>query len=109
MDVQQVANLFLIFVLIAAALALIIGFFVSLKTRNHKKGFLGTLIASFVFLIVIVSWYDKASSTVFMGTLPWILNVVAVLLVLPIYLIIIYFIFKKITKSKIAKDEKISS
>ena len=109
MDVQQVANLFLIFVLIAAALALIIGLFISLKTRSHKKGFLGTLIASFVFLIAIVSWYDKASSTVFMGTLPWVLNVVAVLLVLPIYLIIVYFIFKKITKSKIANDEKISS
>ncbi|QJX80424.1 hypothetical protein [Priestia megaterium] len=109
MDVQQVANLFLTFVLVAAVLALIIGLFVSLKTCSHKKGFLGTLIASFVFLIVIVSWYDKASSNVFMGTMPWILNVVAVVLVLPIYLLIIYFIFKKIVKGKIAKNEKISS
>jgi len=108
MDVQQVANLFLIFVLLASVLALIIGLFVSLKTCNYKKGFLGTLIASLVFLIVIVSWYEKASSNVFMGTIPWILNVVAVILVLPIYLIIIYFILRKITKGKMSKNEKIS-
>jgi phosphotransferase system glucose/maltose/N-acetylglucosamine-specific IIC component len=108
-DVQKIANLFLIFVLVAAVLALIIGLFVSIRTSNHKKGFFGTLIASLVFLIGIVSWYDKASSNVFMGTLPWILNVVAVILVWPIYLIIIYFVFKKITKDKITKNEKISS
>ena len=108
-DVQKIANLFLIFVLVAAMLALIIGVFVSLKTNNHKKGFISTLIASLVFLIGIVSWYNKASSNVFMGTIPWILNVVAVILVLPIYLIIIYFSFKKLTIGKKAKNEKINS
>lgn len=108
MDVQTIANLFLIFVIIAAVASLLIGLFITFRKESYKKGFIGTLISSIVCLIIIVSWYEKASSKVFMGTIPWILNVIAVTVILPIYLLIIYFVFKKITSRKKGKDEKIS-
>ena len=104
MDVQKVANLFLIFVLIAAGISLIIGFVVAVRSTNYKKGYISTFISSVVFLILIVSWYDKASSNVFMGTIPWILNVISVIIVLPLYLLIARFIFKKVTKGQKGKD-----
>ncbi|MCM3195489.1 uncharacterized membrane-anchored protein YhcB (DUF1043 family) [Priestia megaterium] len=107
MDVQKVANLFLIFVLIAAGISLVIGFIIAVRTTNYKKGYISTFISSVVFLILIVSWYDKASSNVFMGTIPWVLNVIAVIIVLPLYVLIARFIFKKVTKGQKETKEKI--
>ncbi|WP_423145365.1 hypothetical protein [Priestia sp. 40] len=108
MDVQKVANLFLIFVLIAAGISLVIGFVIAVRSTNYKKGYISTFISSVVFLLLIVSWYDKASSNVFMGTIPWVLNVIAVILVLPLYLLCARFIFKKVTKGQKGTNEKIS-
>ncbi|WP_394221667.1 hypothetical protein [Priestia aryabhattai] len=107
MDVQKVANLFLIFVLIAAGISLIIGFVVAVRSTNYKKGYISTFISSVFFLILIVSWYDKASSNVFMGTIPWILNAIAVIIVLPLYVLVARFIFKKVTKGQKGTKEKI--
>ncbi|MCM3018599.1 hypothetical protein M3582_10995 [Priestia megaterium] len=107
MDVQKAANLFLIFVLIAAGISLVIGFIIAVRTTNYKKGYISTFISSVVFLILIVSWYDKASSKVFMGTIPWVLNVIAVIIVLPLYVLIARFIFKKVTKGQKETKEKI--
>jgi len=107
MDVQKVANLFLIFVLIAAGISLVIGFVVAVKSTNYKKGYICTFISSGVFLLLIVSWYDKASSNIFMGTIPWILNVIAVIIVLPLYLLVARFIFKKATKGQKGTRKKI--
>ncbi|AUO14148.1 hypothetical protein [Priestia megaterium] len=107
MDVQKVANLFLIFILIAAGISLIIGFVVAVRSTNYKKGYISTFISSAFFLILIVSWYDKASSNVFMGTIPWILNIIAVIIVLPLYVLAARFIFKKVTKGQKGTKEKI--
>ena len=35
-----------------------------------------------------------------MGTIPWILNVIAVIIVLPLYVLVARFIFKKVTKGQ---------
>ncbi|WP_456363628.1 hypothetical protein [Priestia aryabhattai] len=108
MDVQTIANLFLTLVITAAVVSLLIGVFVTFKKGSYKKGFISTLISSIVCLIIIVSWYEKASSEVFMGTIPWILNILAVIIILPIYLLVIYFVFKKLIKSKKNENEKTS-
>jgi hypothetical protein len=55
MDVQKVANLFLIFVLIATGISLVIGFVVAVRSTNYKKGYISTFISSVFFLILIVS------------------------------------------------------
>ena len=86
---------------------MIIGFVVAVRSTNYKKGYISTFISSVFFLILIVNWYDKASSNVFMGTIPWILNVIAVIIVLPLYVLVARFIFKKVTKGQKGTKEKI--
>ncbi|MEH6966212.1 hypothetical protein V7195_16175 [Priestia megaterium] len=44
---------------------------------------------------------------IFMGTIPWILNVIAVIIVLPLYVLVARFIFKKVTKGQKGTKEKI--
>ena len=99
MDVQQIANLYLILILGAAAICVIIGFVVAKTTHKAKRGFLVMFIISAIALISIGTWYSKAASSTYTGTMPVVFNLGGTIILYPFYLLLFYFLLKKMTKS----------
>lgn len=98
LDIQTIANLYVVFLLVAALISSILGFFITKKLKNYKKGFISLLICSGILIIIIIKWFDTASRSVYMGTLPWLFNIVLAIILYLVYLVIAWFTLKRISK-----------
>jgi len=98
MDIQQIANLYLILILAAAVISFIIGLIVTKRTHKASAGFLSMLIISAIALITIGTWYSKAASSTYTGTMPVIFNLGGTILLYPFYLLLFFFVFKRSAK-----------
>ncbi|EPE62479.1 putative membrane protein [Exiguobacterium sp. S17] len=77
-----------------AVFSFIIGLVVRRVSRRPDISFWTTIVLSFVGLCLSLGWFRNASVTVFMGTLPWLINLVFSLFLYALYSGIIYFIFR---------------
>lgn len=87
--------LFYVYLGIGAILIFIFGYFVSKKRKNANEGFFLIAFFSAILFFSVLIWFDAASKELFMGTMPWLANMVFGGFLLLIYLVVAWFILKR--------------
>lgn len=77
-----------------AVVSVLIGLLVWRLFKRRDIGFWTTLVISFIGLSFALVWFQNASVAVFMGTLPWLINLVFSLLLYGLFVGIIYVTFR---------------
>lgn len=77
-----------------AVVSIIIGLLVWRLLKRRDVGFWTTLTLSFIGLCFSLGWFRNASVAVFMGTLPWLINLVFSILLYGLFIGIIYVTFR---------------
>lgn len=77
-----------------AVVSVLIGLLVWRMFKRRDIGFWTTLVISFIGLSLALVWFQNASVAVFMGTLPWLINLVFSLLLYGLFVGIIYVTFR---------------
>lgn len=85
-----------------AIVSLIIGLLVWRLFKRRDIAFWTTLVLSFIGLSLALVWFQHASVAVFMGTLPWLINLFFSILLYGLFVGIIYVTFRarKLDRSK---------
>lgn len=77
-----------------AVASLMIGLLVWRLFKRRDVAFWTTLVLSFIGVSLSLVWFQQASVAVFMGTLPWLINLVFSLVLYLLFCGIVYFIFR---------------
>lgn len=77
-----------------AVVSIIFGLLVWRLLKRRDVGFWTTLALSFIGLCFSLGWFRNASVAVFMGTLPWLINLVFSILLYGLFIGIIYVTFR---------------
>lgn len=87
--------LFYIYFLMGSIIVLTLGIVIAKKAKDSKSGFAFVLLAGIGCFIWLLSWFNTASRQVFMGTFPWMINIISASLLLVCFLLLSRFIIKK--------------
>lgn len=98
MDIQTVVNLFFIFLLVVSVVSFFAGFAIMQKSKNLKNGYFSMFGLSLLLFILLFRWFQSAGSELFLGTIPWLFNQALAIILYIIYLIVAWFILKRINK-----------
>jgi uncharacterized membrane protein len=98
MDIEFVSNLFFICLLIVVVISFFVGYGFMKKSKNHKTGFLTLFGISFLLLIILFKWYQSVAVELYIGTIPFLFNQAFAIVLYLIYLIIIWFVLKRLNK-----------
>ncbi len=98
LEIQEIANLYFYLLIASALICAVVGYLITKKTKDHGKGFSVLFLLSFLCLIIIIIWFDQASRSNFMGTIPWLFNIVCAIIVYPIYLFLTLIVYKRVHK-----------
>jgi len=77
-----------------AVVSVLIGLLVWRLFKRRDVAFWTTLVLSFIGLSLSLVWFQTASVAVFMGTLPWLINLVFSILLYGLFVGIVYFTFR---------------
>ena len=77
-----------------AVVSLLIGLLVWRLFKRRDVAFWTTLVISFIGLSLSLVWFQNASVAVFMGTLPWLINLIFSILLYGLFVGIVYFTFR---------------
>ncbi|MED4018786.1 hypothetical protein ACWE42_17855 [Sutcliffiella cohnii] len=101
MDIQSVVNLFYLYLFVVIVISFLIGYVSMKKSKSHKMGFLIIVSLSFVLLMLLLQWFQSTSAALFIGTIPWLFNQAIAILVYLIYVIITWFVLKRLNNRNI--------
>lgn len=87
---------FYIYFAIGAVVVFLIGYGIAKKTQKQDRGFSFILLMSVVLFTALAYWFNGAAREVFMGTLPWLFNLVFGGVLLIVFLAGSKMIFKRI-------------
>ncbi|MGX8178401.1 hypothetical protein ACWS7L_12960 [Exiguobacterium artemiae] len=87
---------FYIYFAIGAVVVFLIGYRIAKKTQKQDSGFSFILLMSVVLFTALAYWFNGAAREVFMGTLPWLFNLVFGGVLLIVFLAGSKMIFKRI-------------
>lgn len=94
----MIVNMFFVILLVVSIISFFTGFFIMKKTKDHKSGFMFMFILSLISLIFLLDWFQSVGSEVFLATIPWILNQALAIFLYLLYLIVAWFVLKRINK-----------
>ncbi|QUE86831.1 hypothetical protein [Exiguobacterium alkaliphilum] len=77
-----------------AVVSLCIGLLVKRVFRSRIGAYATTMSLSFVGLMLSLNWFLSAAATVFMGTIPWLLNIGFSFLLYVLFSGIVYFVIR---------------
>lgn len=87
---------FYIYFAIGAVVVFLIGYGIAKKMQKQDSGFSFILLMSVVLFTALAYWFNGAAREVFMGTLPWLFNLVFGGVLLIVFLAGSKMIFKRI-------------
>ncbi|KAA0542740.1 hypothetical protein FZW96_21215 [Bacillus sp. BGMRC 2118] len=99
MEVQEIANRFLILLITWSIVYGLIGFFVTKLTNRISIGFSVLTTLCVISLFLILRWFDQVAREAYMGTIPWLFNMASAIILLPIYLLIMWLLYKRLLKN----------
>lgn len=77
----------------------LLGYIIARKTSGFTKGFYTLLATSLGLFFWLLLWFQEASRSIFMGTLPWMINQFFGVVMYIIFLTVSYFILKQLHRS----------
>lgn len=98
MDIQTVVNIFFIILLVIGIISFFSGFAIMKISKNHKNGFFFMFVLSLILLLFLLDWFQSVGSEVFLATIPWLLNQAIAIFLYVLYLIVAWFVLKRINK-----------
>ncbi|KAA0544644.1 hypothetical protein FZW96_19745 [Bacillus sp. BGMRC 2118] len=98
MGVQEIANRFLFLLITCSIVYGLIGFFITKLTKRISIGLTVLTTLCVISLFLIIRWFDQVAREAYMGTIPWLLNMASAIILLPIYLLIMWFLYKRLSK-----------
>ncbi|MER2008204.1 MAG: hypothetical protein ABS939_12215 [Psychrobacillus sp.] len=98
MDIQTVMNIFFIILLVIGIISFFSGFAIMTISKNHKNGFFFMFVLSLILLLFLLEWFQSVGSEVFLATIPWLLNQAFAIILYILYLIVAWFILKRLNK-----------
>ncbi|WP_431030213.1 hypothetical protein [Lysinibacillus sp. LZ02] len=99
MPIQTITTLYPISILVSIILSTIIGYIITKKSKDLGYGFFISLVASGLFLFLIVDWFSSVAKVANMGTTPFLLNIISVITLYPVYVLLLWVVLKKIHKA----------
>jgi hypothetical protein len=101
MGIDTVVNAYFILLLVGAIISFLVGLGLMKKIRSLGKGYFALVTLSLIILIALVLWFQLASAKLSIGTIPWLFDQAIVIIFYPFYLIITWFLLKKIKKKSV--------
>lgn len=98
MGIDLVVNTFFILLLAGAVISFLVGLGFMKKLQSFGKGYFALFSLSLMVLIALLLWFQSASANLSIGTIPWLIDQAIAILVYPFYLIITWFILKRMFK-----------
>ncbi|MBD8069730.1 hypothetical protein [Bacillus sp. PS06] len=99
MDIQSLNITYIIVLIVTALVCGVVGVIVTKKFNNHKLGFLILLSVSLLAFLLITNWYAGAFVKILLVTIPLIFNIFGAAIGYMVYLIIAFFVLRKVSKS----------
>lgn len=96
LSLQEMVNLYYILLAVIAVGSIIIESIIIKVFKNHKLGSFFLLISSLISLYFLIKWFHVASTQAFIGTIPWLFNIVLPIVIYPAFLFIAWVVTKRI-------------
>lgn len=93
LSLQEMVNLYYILLAVIAVGSIIIESIIIKVFKNHKLGFSFLLISSLISLYFLIKWFHAQA---FIGTIPWLFNIVLPIVIYPAFLFIAWVVTKRI-------------
>lgn len=100
MGIELVVNTFFILLLAGAVISFVVGLGFMTKLQSLGKGYFALVSLSIIVLMALLLWFQSASANLSIGTIPWLIDQAVAILVYPVYLIICWFLLKKMSKKR---------
>lgn len=91
-------GLFYLYLGIGAVILFFLGYFITKVQKNVNAGFSIIAFLGVILFMCLLMWFDNASKEMFMGTIPWLMNMFLGGILLIIYLIVTRLILKRIVQ-----------
>ncbi|MFN4213958.1 hypothetical protein [Exiguobacterium sp.] len=90
----SVDTILYMFLGVTATVSVCLGLLVKRVSHNRFVAYSTTMVLSFIGLLLSLNWFLKASGAVFMGTIPWLLNIGFSFILYIVFSGIVYLIFR---------------
>ncbi|MBM7691429.1 putative membrane protein [Peribacillus deserti] len=97
MDLPMIHMYFVFFLITSAIICTVIGSFITRLTWSPFTGFISLLSTGLILLLLILSWYKEKIAETYIGTIPYLINVLSVVIIFLIYLAAAGLFFRKIS------------
>ncbi|MBM7578645.1 hypothetical protein [Jeotgalibacillus terrae] len=100
MDIQTVANLFYVFLLLIGLISFTTGYLTMKKTRLSSAGFYAMTLLSFALMILHFMWYTRAVQVTYTPTIPWLFNMAAAVVLYIVFLVVGAAVLRSISRKR---------
>lgn len=102
MGIDYLVNEYFILLLVGGLISFFVGFGFMEKFKSHGIGVFLLFILSLFSLIILVLWFQTASATLLIGTIPWLFDQAIAIILYPVYLTIAWFTLKRLYKKNLS-------